>query len=372
MNLFKSTEFNKTKDRLEELIEKKLINRRKHPEHDLWIYAYSKTCQLGQKWEHWTEMCRGLILDAEGNVIARPFAKFFNWDEGLNRGLLHKKAIVGFEKMDGSLGIVYYPPNATGPNDVCVSTKGSFDSEQAIWATNFIRQMPQHLLDELWEVDKTYTVLFEIIYPESQIVVNYGQRQDLVMLGMAQKDNGAFIPSYPGVLDGFSRPRFLTNISPADVFDHLKADNEEGYVLLYEGNLLVKVKFDEYVLLHRMVTKYSKRQVVEKLMQDWHWKPDSKIPNYKIVEIDRNDIVNGVQKHLDIVYNFVFEFVSSDKCKNKKNFAEHVTRNFKSKEYKFISFLIFDNWDNDPIKVSRQHILKNILNNRVTVNESVD
>lgn len=354
-NIFRSGEFNKTKDRLEELVEKKLINRRKHPEHDLWIYAYSKTCQLGQKWEHWTETCRGLILDAEGNVIARPFAKFFNWDEGLNRKLLHKKAIVGFEKMDGSLGIVYYPPDATGPNDVCVATKGSFDSEQAIWATNFIRRMPQYLLDELWEVDKTYTVLFEIIYPGNQIVVNYGLREDLVMLGMVQKDNGAFIPSYPGVLDGFSRPRFLTNISPADVFDHLKADNEEGYVLLYEGNLLVKVKFDEYVLLHRMVTKYSKRQVVEKLMQDWHWEPDEELANYHVMEKDRQEIVGEIDGRISTAVEIASNLAKQNL--QRKKVAEQIAQ----QNDRDLCFIAYDGVNDIPgvTKRMRDLMLKN-------------
>ncbi|HRF99146.1 MAG TPA: hypothetical protein PLZ51_28235, partial [Aggregatilineales bacterium] len=74
-------------------------------------------------------------------------------------------------KMDGSLGILYRWQGA-----YYIATRGNFDSDQAIWATIFLRT---HY--DLHNLADEYTLLFEIIYPDNRIVVNYGQRQDLVL-----------------------------------------------------------------------------------------------------------------------------------------------------------------------------------------------
>ena len=72
------------KDKLKKYIEEKFISEQKHPELDLWIYNYTPKCMYEKKWDNITMSCRGLILDKNGNVIARPFKKFFNYEEYLS------------------------------------------------------------------------------------------------------------------------------------------------------------------------------------------------------------------------------------------------------------------------------------------------
>ena len=55
------------------------INMQMHPSAPLYIYNYSKMCQIDKMWNDTTEKCRGLIVDSNDNIISRPFRKFYNY-----------------------------------------------------------------------------------------------------------------------------------------------------------------------------------------------------------------------------------------------------------------------------------------------------
>ena len=66
-----------------------------HPTLDLTIWNYSPKVQYEKLWDDITLQCRGLVTDNEGNVVARPFKKFFNIEEGKHTSTedfdIHKK-----------------------------------------------------------------------------------------------------------------------------------------------------------------------------------------------------------------------------------------------------------------------------------------
>jgi len=64
--------------RINKYIADGLIVKQDHPEYPISIYNYSRTCQYDGKWDDLTIECRGLVLDREGNVMAKSFPKFFN------------------------------------------------------------------------------------------------------------------------------------------------------------------------------------------------------------------------------------------------------------------------------------------------------
>lgn len=239
---------------LNEMIDKGYVMRQTHDKYPLSIYNYSKTAAYEKIWNEITLTCRGLILNNEtGEIVARPFRKFFNLGE-LNTPLPNEPFDV-LEKMDGSLGILYWY------NDVAyISTRGSFNSEQAIVATDILNTKYKHVLSE---VNRDYTYLFEILYPENRIVVDYGGQRDIILIGVIDKKTGKDIP-IPYI--GFS-------VVPQHVVQSLEAlqanerDNHEGYVIRYKGGFRVKVKHDEYCRLHRIVTGVSNKTVWEYLRE---------------------------------------------------------------------------------------------------------
>ena len=66
---------------IKQMIEEDYVSKRKHPECDLYILNYTPKCQINWKWNEATMTCRGLIVDAYWNVVARPFKKFFTYEQ---------------------------------------------------------------------------------------------------------------------------------------------------------------------------------------------------------------------------------------------------------------------------------------------------
>jgi len=241
--------------RFDKYVEKHLLTKRPHPKGEIYIWNYTPRAQFSRQWDDVTKMARGLITDPEGNILARPFEKFFNYGE--YEGQLPDEPFKVSEKMDGSLGILYTQPhNGT----LALATRGSFSSDQALKGT----QILWRLLDELgtkW-INPAYTYLFEIIYPENRIVVDYGKEERLVLLAAINTRTGAedLEVNYPDSV------KFYNNIKKLDGLQ--ERDNSEGYVVKFESGLRLKVKFDEYVRLHRLLTQVSSKSIWEALKND--------------------------------------------------------------------------------------------------------
>ena len=59
-----------------------LLDKQNHPTLPLTIWNYTPKVQYEGLWDEITLQCRGLVTDDKGRIIARPFRKFFNLEEG--------------------------------------------------------------------------------------------------------------------------------------------------------------------------------------------------------------------------------------------------------------------------------------------------
>lgn len=236
------------------------VRTQQHPHANYTIHNYTDTCTWDGAWNDVTMTCRGLITDtATGTVIARPFRKFFNHDQPQAPKLpLHTPVIVT-DKADGSLGIVYPMPDGT----YAIATRGSFTSDQATWATAHWRE---HYQDRV-TLNPHWTYLVEIIYPDNRIVLDYQGAEQLILLGAVDTATGATI-ALPDVAATWPGP-VVTTFSYPTVADALAAParpNAEGLVLhdpVHDTH--VKVKYDEYKRLHKILTGVTARHVWEVL-----------------------------------------------------------------------------------------------------------
>jgi len=238
----------------------KLITVREHPsrELDLYIANYTPQVQFDKLWNKHPllPLCRGLIFDGTGHVVARPFAKFFNYGE--YDGPIPAGSFEVSEKMDGSLGILYWEGDTPA-----IATRGSFASEQAVKATEMLQSMWLHA-----PFDRDYTYLFEVIYPANRIVVNYGDREELVLLAVLDTDTGRDIPRaewYCEMREYFDVARLYPD---AKALDALEVDpDKEGYVIRFlENDLRIKVKGAEYLRLHKVLTGVNSRTIWQALV----------------------------------------------------------------------------------------------------------
>ena len=244
---------------LQQAIADGFVKVQKHPHHDLFIYNYTPRAQYEKVWNEITLACRGLILDTDYNIIARPFIKFFNWGEIPNQELPAIPFEV-YEKMDGSLGILYWVND-----EPCIATRGSFASPQAVIATQLLQQQYAAAIPQL---DKTKTYLFEIIYPENRIVINYGTEKKLVLLAVVDTATGAE-PQPPAAYAhlGFPVVKAYDGIQDVEELQKLEEDNREGFVIRFETGLRLKIKFAEYLRIHRIVTQVSNVHIWEYLKE---------------------------------------------------------------------------------------------------------
>lgn len=243
-------------DELERRVETRDILKNYHKSADLFIYSYNKVW-----YDDWTPellWSRGLILNSKFEIVSVPFMKFFNYaevkeecDRRLNAGMKYKVQ----DKVDGSLGILF------NYNDKWIlSTKGSFHSDQAVQG--------KVILDRMYpgykSLDKNFTYLFEIVYPENQIVVKYDE--DMVFLDAFgnTKDNYYEKPEIP---ESFNVVKEYNHFSIEDILSMMKNDydNSEGFVVVFEDGYRVKFKYEEYIRLHKIVSDFKPKSVVELL-----------------------------------------------------------------------------------------------------------
>ncbi len=236
------------REQLDTLVAEGWLRSQRHPEADLWIYNYSARTQYENHWTPETLACRGLILDADGEVVARPFAKFFNFGTPQASSIPVEPWTVT-EKIDGSLGILYYLDG-----EPFIASRGSFTSEQATAGTRLLRERQIARIEGV-------TPLFEIVYPSNRIVVDYGDRRELVMLAAIDNATGrdAPLPTYDG-------PRAETHgMVPLAELAGRERPNAEGFVVSFESGYRVKVKFAEYLRLHKIVTGVNARMLWESM-----------------------------------------------------------------------------------------------------------
>lgn len=245
-------------DKLEREIADGYVSRRHHPEFpDLAILNYTDRAQFDQHWNETTRRTRGVIHDGTGEILALPFAKFFNYGQGDAQYDLDAPIVGAFDKLDGSLGIGYRAPDGS----YRIATRGSFDSEQARHANAWLAANPDSMAAlELRDcLRSTTTPLFEIIYPENRIVVDYQGRDELVFLGEVDRMSatGKFFPNWT---------RDTPNVvSLRDVLALPPRDNAEGWVVWLDRTTAVKIKYEKYVELHRAISNMTPKEAWRQL-----------------------------------------------------------------------------------------------------------
>jgi RNA ligase len=136
--------------------------------------------------------CRGIIFDTEtGDIIRRPFHKFFNVNEREETqdhviDLSRPHAIL--EKLDGSMIAVF-------------SHEGKL-----IWGTKMVAQDFHELVEQFikssnidyegfcWEtINSGYTPIFEWMHPQKRIVIDYGKEPNLILTAIRHIVTGQYV-----------------------------------------------------------------------------------------------------------------------------------------------------------------------------------
>ena len=294
-----------------------LLYKQTHPSLPLTIWNYTEKVQYEMLWDDVTIMCRGLVTDDSGAIVARPFPKFFNYEEVIDKNVIpwDSEYVYVQEKMDGSLGILF---NYKG--EWILATRGSFTSDQAAKGLDILKSKY-----DLKRFVPNVTYLCEIIYPENRIVVDYGGDK-ITFLGATTPEGELYWGTAKALfrtsgidygdivetsMDSLSKDMFKT-------YQNLNEPDKEGFVIrFYPSDYRVKIKFEDYVRLHKIMTNFSTRNVWETLSNgedlmaslvdvpdEFHAKirvyTDELTSQYKTIEREYIWIFNTIVKGLEI------------------------------------------------------------------------
>lgn len=247
--------------------------------------------------------CRGVIFSDEGELLSRPYHKFFNVGEHAESkldALPFEDDHHILEKMDGSMlrpimldkGMVF--GTKAGPTDVSAQVDH--------WAKSHDHYLSfcRHCISKDW------TPIFEWCSRKMRIVIDYPVDR-LVLTGIRVNDTGEYL-SYLKM----NRLAFAYEIEIVTAYDldigadvgafvqHVSdLDDLEGYVLRWsDRGLMAKIKADEYLRLHRTLDILKSEKTLVGLIVDGTL--DDATPRLRDVDADavrdfQDKVMTGLQ-----------------------------------------------------------------------------
>lgn len=264
------------------------------------LFNYSDKCVYEGAWDEFTLSARGIVFEiASGALVARPFRKFFNLGEKFAPTLQEIKTMeesgeprLIIEKMDGSLGILFFYAN-----EYHMITRGSFTSDQAIKGKELLKKY-----ESLKWLNESITYLFEIIYPDNRIVVNYHGQEKLVLLGAVLTESG--LPVSDHYYHDFPVPEkynYATIEEAIDLCPSLTKD-QEGFVVWWPlKDIRVKIKGEEYLRIHKIISETSPLSLWESMI-------NGKVPTEYLMHIpeEMRSEFESIQKILEDNYAAIY------------------------------------------------------------------
>lgn len=158
-----------------------------------------------------------------------------------------------------SLGIGYQTPDG----EFLIATAGSFHSEQAQHATELYKER----YDGKWEPNPELTYMWEIIYPENRVVIDYGDEDDIYLIGAMNKKTGVSVPVSDVTEWKWKRAEEYKDMSSLEnVLASPDRDNREGFIVHYlDTDVRVKYKHEEYLKIHRVATGVTAKTIWRKM-----------------------------------------------------------------------------------------------------------
>lgn len=323
--------------KLNEYVENGLL--RKSEDDNLIQFNYSEKCNNEALWDDITAFNRGNIYEkATGNLIAQAMPKFMNFsqlsEEEQQRFLSHD-TLYTTEKKDGCLGILYLYNG-----EIRFNSRGGFDN----YVTDVIKRLLPKYCMLKWVLQYN-TLCVEVISPQTKIICDYGNEEELYLLSAISKNEDIGELDEPTTdmlaqIIKMPRPKRI-NLDWDSMFKWAKeADfTEEGFVVCIPSKKYgcwerVKIKSEDYLKIAKLKACLNKKSL-------WRmWKNDLEqntnvleeylktVPDelYKIAKSYMEELEQDMQIYLD-----------------RASFVLHDTRNLTMKA--LANFL-----NNDPIR----------------------
>lgn len=217
-------------------------------------------------WTSPLRLCRGIIFSRRGKLLAKPFAKFFNYGENKETKEIPDEPFDATVKHDGHLGIIF-----EYRDKFFLTTRGDFQSRTSKIGSEMLAE---HAAANIWRASfpKDLTALVEIIHPATKVHLDYRGEKKFILIGACNNKT----------LEDFNYEKLLKlgemlTLPVTECWDvksvsgmrklmeDLTINNREGFVARFKSGLRVKFKFATYI--NKMVeAKLSYRYIMKRMM----------------------------------------------------------------------------------------------------------
>jgi hypothetical protein len=273
-----------------------------------------------QGWTDALRFSRGTVFEWSGNLVALPYAKFFNLfnhehPEADNPPDGPFEATV---KLDGHLGIIFHYADKWR-----LTTHGSFVSRSA--------KLGQEMLDKLVEREKRQktiawsghleqqlTLLVEIIHPSTRIRCDYHGHQGLILTGMTNRvemndKDYSWLALY-GPKFGMEVTEIWSDFTLEELRREVteqKPKDREGFVIRFADGMRGKLKYKHYLdrmsdqnlsynaLMHSFIDGTLKSKLDKMPEELWEYADDM------VKKLEKARRMSDVKKAREYLYGLV-------------------------------------------------------------------
>lgn len=216
--------------------------------------------------------CRGIIFDSKtGDIIRRPFHKFFNVNEReetqdhvINLG--HPHAIL--EKLDGSM----IAPFIVDGKMIWGTKMGATDVAKPV--EEYVKNNPHYIEFANDLIEDRMTPIFEWCSRKQRIVLDYKEDQ-LILTGIRNMANGVYrsFVWVKSVAQGYNIPVVRAFEPQTDMKAFLEyvrdLEDLEGFVVRFDDGHMLKLKCHWYIQIHKAKEAILQdRNIVELILEE--------------------------------------------------------------------------------------------------------
>lgn len=226
----------------------------------LFVLKYSRKVFFKGLWNEYLEECRGTIVDADFNVVSRPFTKIYNYGVEASAPVFDIDTVVtAYRKVNGFMAaLTWYK------DDILVSTTGSTDSD----FVGYVKEMMlTHQSWDAWRGEvrtaKGHTLMFECVHPVDPHICP--EDAGMYFLGVRENAWDSSVNAYGQDMINWSRSYATSNLqckyaegemmTVGQLVKRSKYAKHEGFVFYAEDGRGAKIKTKYYLVQKALARK---------------------------------------------------------------------------------------------------------------------
>lgn len=236
----------------------------------IFVLKYSKRVFYDNMWNNFLEECRGTIVDADFNVVSRPFTKIYNYEIEAKAPVLADNTLVtAYRKVNGFMCAITWHNN-----DILVSTTGSTDSDYVNYAKEMILK---HQSWADWQMAlmaddcRDMTFMFEACHKNDPHIIP--EKEGLHILGYREKSWDSNVGHDPAMLNDLAEmfkchkaEGFTTTVS--ELVKLSQTCKHEGFVAYTKDGQAFKIKSPYYLIQKALARKKDILSLNKELVEE--------------------------------------------------------------------------------------------------------